>query len=755
MRYLKYASYAVTAILAVVGAVIVYIAVTFDPNTYKDDLTALVKDKTGRALTIEGDIGLTFFPEIGIRLGRTSLSEYQGEAEFAGVEGARVALALLPLLSRQVVVDEVIVEGLRASVVKHKDGRTNVDDFLAVDEHKPTHGEPATAGGTIQPIKLDIQAIRVGNATLEFRDEGTGARYTASDLTLRTGRISQGVPTEVDLAVRLQASAPAVDLNARFRGNLQADLGTRVLEASDLNLAASGMHQADRVALALEAPGLSATPDKATAPVAILTLTQQGPRLDANVVIKGSGLEATAKAVSIGELTVDLNAKQADSAIQGRLATPVTADLEKQTLALNGFAGTLDIRSSAIPMGQMTVPFSGKASANLKPQSLDVDLAAKIEQSDIKATVGMNDFNRPRLRFDASVDRLDLDRYTSSASPQTEAQPGSQGAEKPFDLSALKTLNLSGRISVGELLAAKVRASNVQIDIKAQDGRLQIDPLVADLYRGRVRSAIAVDSNNNRVSVHQDLAGVSIGPLLKDALAQDLLEGHGDITLDLTAAGDTVSALKQSLSGGARLKLRDGAIKGVNLAQSLRNAKAALSRNKDGETAASPSEKTDFSELTASFSIRDGKARNEDLSVKSPFLRLSGAGEVDIARGRLDYLAEASLVTSSTGQGGRDRGELAGLTLPVRVSGPLAAPRFKLELSSALAGTAKSQFESKKVELKRKLETRLQDKFVGGKRTEQPDSGEAGSAPSDSSPSEPQPIKPEDELKKKLKGLLR
>lgn len=757
MKYLKYILYAVAALLLVTGAVVGYIAATFDPNAYKDELTTLVQDKTGRALVIEGDIGLMLFPRIGVQLGRTTLSEYRSDAEFAGIERARVALALLPLLSRHVVVDQVVLEGLRASIVMRKDGSTNLDDLMPGGESQPAaeQSAPPTAGS--QPIKLDVQGVRVADAAISFRDEGAGTQYSVGALTLQTGRIAPGVPTDFDLAARFQASAPPLDLAVTMQGSLEADQQQHSLRVANLRATVEGKHGGELIGLTLEAPAVSAASEKIAAALLTVAVSTRGTQGEANAILRTSGVEASPKALVIEELAVEISARQGENALKGKLAMPLSADLEKQILALPAISGTFDLRSPALPLQPLSVPFSGKARADLGKQSVEVDLAAKIDQSNLKAAVGVNDFTRPRLRFDAAVDRLDLDRYTSGSKPAAAAGQASGDSQKeaPLDLSPLKNLNLTGRARIGELVAAKVKASNVQIDIKVQGGKLQIDPLVADLYQGRVRGAIGVDANSNRFSFRQSLSSVSIGPLLKDALAQDLLEGRGDITLDLTAAGNSVNALKRSLTGGGGLRLQDGAIRGINLAQSLRSARSALSREQDRETAAAPDQKTDFSELVASFSIRDGRARNEDLALKSPFLRLTGAGDIDIVQGGLDYLAKVTLVPTSTGQGGKELQELAGLTVPVRVSGPLTAPRFKLELSSALAGAAKSQLEQKKEALKSKLETRLQDKLLGGKPAEQTPPEEGESASSDAPGSEPQPLKPEDELKKRLRGLLR
>jgi AsmA protein len=752
MKYLKYILYTVAVLLLLAGAGVGYIAATFDPNAYKDELTALVQAKTGRALAIEGDIGLMLFPRIGIQLGRTTLSEYRSDAEFAGIERARVALALLPLLSRNVVVDQVVLEGLRASIIKRKDGSTNLDDLLAGEpEPGAEQAAPPTAGS--QPIKVDVKGVRVADAAISFRDEQAGTRYSVSALMLQTGRIAPGVPTDLELSARFQADAPPLDLAVRMQGSLEAEQAQQSLRMTNLRATVEGKHGVELIELTLEAPAVSAASDKAAAALLTLALSTRGPQGDASVILRISGGQASPNALAVEELVIEVDARRGESALKGKLATPLSADLDKQALVLPAISGTLDVRSPALPVQPLTVPLSGKARVDLSKQSVYIDLAAKFDQSNLRASVGMSDFARPRLRFDAAVDRLDLDRYTSGPRPAATGGQAGGGGEKetPLDLSPLKNLNLTGRARIGELVAAKVKASNVRIDVKAQAGRLLIDPLLADLYRGRVRGSIGVDADGNRFAVKQSLSGVAIGPLLKDALAQDLLDGRGDIALDLTAAGPTVDALIRSLSGDTNLKLADGAIKGINLAQSLRSARNALSLSKDSETAAAAGEKTDFSELTASFSIDNGKARNEDLSVKSPFLRLNGAGGVDLVQGELDYLAKVTVVASAAGQGGKDLADLAGLTVPIRVSGPLTAPRFKLEFSSALAGRAKSEIGQKKEALKSKLESRLQEKLQGDKP---PASGGEAAGAGSAAP-EPQPLKPEDELKRKLRGLLR
>jgi AsmA protein len=199
--------------------------------------------------------------------------------------------------------------------------------------------------------------------------------------------------------------------------------------------------------------------------------------------------------------------------------------------------------------------------------------------------------------------------------------------------------------------------------------------------------------------------------LLKDLANKDVLEGNGNVNLDVTTQGATVGALKRGLNGGAAVNLRDGAVKGIDVAGTIRNAKATLGSLRGQQTKqADKSQKTDFSELTGTFAIRNGVASNNDLSMKSPLLRVGGAGDINIGEDTINYLVKASVVATSKGQDGRDAGDLKGITVPVRVNGPLAAPAFGLDYNAMLTDNVKQQAEEK-------IRGRL-DSILGGKKAD-------------------------------------
>jgi AsmA protein len=146
--------------------------------------------------------------------------------------------------------------------------------------------------------------------------------------------------------------------------------------------------------------------------------------------------------------------------------------------------------------------------------------------------------------------------------------------------------------------------------------------------------------------------------------------------------------MKRALGGTARVELRDGGWRGVNLTEKYTDVRALM--GSQSARSADRSKRTDFSEITASFNIRNGVARNDDLSGKAPTLRLAGAGNIDIGNSLLDYLAKVSLVATSKGQGGRDLANLAGVTVPVKITGPFDKPNVSPDYTDLIAKSGAS-----------------------------------------------------------------
>ena len=130
---------------------------------------------------------------------------------------------------------------------------------------------------------------------------------------------------------------------------------------------------------------------------------------------------------------------------------------------------------------------------------------------------------------------------------------------------------------------------------------------------------------------------------------------------------------------------------------------------------------------------------------------MTGEGDINLPESTLNCLAKAAAVASGAGQGGKEMADLKGLTIPVRVSGPFTALKYKLEFDSVLSDSTKQKFEEKKEEVRDKLESKLKAKLLG-RPAEQSAPAAGAEQPPGQAPA-PQP-KPEDKLKEKLKKLF-
>ncbi len=727
MKFIKPVLWIVGGLLALLIAAAIALVTLVNPNDYKAQIVQVVKDKQQRTLVLEGDLSLTLFPRIGIALGKTSLSEFQSQKIFARMESAKVSVAVLPLLRKQVQIARIELDGLEATLSRDKNGKTNLDDLLAKppgDDKKTV--EDSAPKSPDDAVAIDIEGIRITRSQLHVRDAMTNTIATLRDIDLDSGRIANRTPSRIALRAKLVGEKPkgqaelaldtrfefdaaaqavrteklSLSINGAFdKQALKATLEAALLDfnASQNTLALKGVKldasgQLGELVLSkatLSAPQLSVTPQKA-----------QGDDVNGEVVLAGkqplemkfslSGISGNAEALKIAKLALDAKTHIGERSIAKQVTTPVNASLTHKTIELTALQADVEVSGGGQKAVQMHATGALRVDAGKEPLA---------------------------VRFDLVSDNLNLDLLLPPTSPtqpvatQQTAQ-NAEGAskpvgEQPIDLSVLKKLDLAGQLRLGQLQVHGLKASAVSATLKAAGGQLDAAPLSAKLYDGSLSGSAQVNAHRNCYAVKQTLSNINIHPLLVDVAQKDLLEGRGNVTLDIATSGNTVTALKKALDGTASMVLKDGAIKGINLAKTLRDFKAKLNQKATESQSANRNEKTDFSEMSASFKINNGVANNNDLSVKSPFLRAGGNGNIDIGNSRIDYLLKATLVNTSTGQGGKDLSQVKDITVPVRLVGPLDAISYEIDWASvsseALKNAAKPKLEEKKKELREKL----------------------------------------------------
>ena len=756
-----------------VVAIVAVVAATFNPNDYKPLIIKLVQEKKQRTLSIPGEIKLTFFPRIGANLGRVAISEQNGSGEFASVERASVSLELIPIFSKQFVVDRIKVDGLNARVHRRRDGATNFDDLLAKEESRSPQQVK---------VKLNIDGVTVTNSRLSYLDDIDNRKFVLSNIELTTGPIANNKKSKLELAADVTGENPKLalkvkmksgfmlnleqkhyvltkldaaihgtladfsNLNATIAGNADLKPATRQFTLDDLSVALDAKRGAQTMQARFSAPRLSVTDVQVSGAkiAAEAKLVEGSGSIDAKFsapTFEGSPKAFKIPAVSLnatvkqGALDGDLDAllfrspklglafdgKHGDLAIKGNVNAQLSANMKSQTIELTRF--TTDLVLPNPGGGTLAFNGAGQASVNLNRETAQLAIAGKLDGSTLEAKLGVAKFAQPAYSFDVTIDNIDADRYLARNAPAAKTDAVKAAAETPIDMAAVKSLNADGKLKVGSLKVANIKATNVQLALHAAAGRVEVNPLTAALYGGNVSGALSATAGNpQRVAMKQTLSNVNVGMLLKDAIGKDPIDGQGNVVLDVTSTGATVSQIKKGLAGSASLDLKNGAVKGINLAATIRDAKSKIGMQHTNaapqQGTSSAQEKTDFSELTASFKIANGVAHNDDLAAKSPLLRVGGSGDINLGEDRLDYTVRATVVPTLQGQGGPELQAIKGLTIPVKLSGSFTAIGWKIDFAGMVGDIAKQKLDEKKQEVKAEVQknveeqkTRLQDQL--------------------------------------------
>ncbi len=498
-------------LVLLLAIVLVIVAATFNPNNYKPLIVKLVQEKKQRTLNIEGDIKLAFWPKLGVDLGKVSLSEHNGTQEFAAMDSAKAFLAVMPLLKKELVIDTIRVDGVRANIVRNKDGTTNFDDLMSKEES--------------QDIKFDIDGVVVTNAAINLTDEMTNRHFKLDKMALKTGHIAKGEPIDVNTELHVVGDNPKMDANLQLKGSLLADaeqkrfvargldaalqgsvdkfsgLDLKIAgdleakpEASEflvdgLKLTAKGNLDDQQLDITLQAPKLIAQKDEVSGKEVSLnfTLTQGGATLSAKLVM--ADIKGSPKAFQSSGIAGEISGKQGARSLTGKFSSPFTGNMETLVFDLPKLAGNVDIKDPALPNGAAKVSFNLNIHVDAKQEQANVTMNANIDGSNVKGDVAVAGFKQSSVKFNLTADKLDLNKLLGT---QKSPKPEKVASSKSADLSALKTVLAQGSINIGTLLYDKYHVSNLAATIKADGKALNVNPFSAKLDDSQIKGSIGI-----------------------------------------------------------------------------------------------------------------------------------------------------------------------------------------------------------------------------------------------------------------------
>lgn len=696
-----------------VGALLVLV----DPNAYKAQIAQQVEAQTGRQLTIREDFALSFFPWVGVRFGALELGNAPGfgPEPFATITSAHLRVKLQPLLQRRVEVDTITIQGLHLNLAENSGqpagsaGANNWSDLLRQPDSEPkavaeenvqTAESRASGDGTrsAEPPLLAavaVEGLHLQDAHLSWRDVAKKRVKTLEIPELTSGPFRENSPVSVAVQLRhkTEGTTPQV-VDLALKGSVVVQLAAKQMEVKHLHIQLTGQGE--------QMPGGKVTVETT------LDLRLDGQKETmhvANLQMTGAGL--TINGEMDGEKMVS--------------APRITG-----TVTLLPFPFRTVLQSWGIVLPPTRDPKAWSTLGGAFPFTVDgttltlANLQIHLDESRLQGQLAIQNFSHPVMQGDLTLDMLDLDRYRlpvpATQEPQAAASSPSQGeatgtaAQPAFQLAGipverLRTLNLAGRLHIENFKAANLSLQGVDLSLKSKEGILHFSPVQSRLYQGTLWMDLLANVQGTlpNLTLKGRLEGVQLGDLLQDLNGRDPVNGLATIKTDLTATGDTVKLLKSRLNGSAQFSLKEGAVKGVDVAQLLDEAARLLEGLPVTDRAGTGA--TAFTALDGSVTIKNGVVENRDLLLVSPLLRVQGAGLLDWPADRVDYQLQASVVEALQGKGGRTVAALTGITIPIQAAGSLTDLAWKLDVKTALEQSA-----AKKA--KEKLGDKIQEKAM-------------------------------------------
>jgi AsmA protein len=607
-------------------------------DRYKPLIETEASKVLGRPVTVGGKIEPSVFPWIGVAIHDLHLGNPRGfeQKDFVSIGLFEVRIKLWPLLFGNYKLKRFVLNDPRIVLIKQKDGRTNWEGLGETTAKKPgpkPRGTPPAKGPL--PIKgLAVGQFAISNGSLQYIDQAARARHEINHIQLTLADISLNRP------IRVNFSASVDNHPVRLSGMVGPVGSNPGKSPLDVNLTAELLERI-QVQLVGRVENLMDSPQAAMA-------VQVAP-------------------FSLRNVMADLNHQPMpiESADKNTL-TKIALSMK-----LSGTPDHVNVSDGRLTLDESQMTFSAQA----------------------------KEFAKPKIKLEAALDHIDLDRYLP---PPSEGKPsgtpkasehGTAPAAQKTNYEPLRKLILDAQLKVGELKVKNARTRNIVLKAKADKGIIRIDPLNIDLYDGRasIASTINVQQDTPRSETDLSIAKVQAGPLLKDVMKKDLIEGVLNAAVSVQMVGDQPAQIRRTLNGKGELKFTDGAIVGIDLVGMVRNVQAAFGLAKK------PTQKprTDFSELVVPFTVADGQAKLANAQLQSPLLRVTADGRADLVRETLNIRVEPKFVATLKGQG--DIRQHTGIMVPVVVGGTFDKPRFTPDLKAIIKQRLTNQKTLKKL----------------------------------------------------------
>ncbi|WP_226596744.1 AsmA family protein [Marinobacter nauticus] len=720
MKVIRYAIYAVIALLLLAVAAVAIAVAVINPNDYKPQIEAAVEKQTNLDLMLEGDIGWSFIP-LGLELNEVE-ANLDGE-RFVALEQLIAQIDFWSLIAMSPQVNTFLLNGLDAHLEVNEQGEGNWTRIMREQtataeagtdaaEQQPVQetAEPEPQSASGEALNFNVENVEISNASVHYNDLSTGQSVTLEDFTVTASDITLGSEFPLDIRFRVETSQPQFAVDGSINARIQANQALNEFAVSGLNAVfdMSGEPFGGESVTAELAGSLAANLENETASLSDFSASLANLSLNTNLNVKGFGDKpALDGRIEISEFSL--------KELLNNLGQPAIETTDPEVLKAIALSTNLGGEPGVVALSDLIITlddtrFNGGGSYNL-------------------ATGG--------LVFDLEGDKLNADRYlppsaegdsqgAGNGDTQTDSNTQTAGASQPetdlLPLDTLRTLLLDVDFGLGELIVSNLTINDIAASTTAKDGLLQVDEFSGKLYYGSFGANATIDARTDtpKWRIRSDVTNVQTLPLLTDLAEVDMLSGGANLKVAVDTTGNRISALRENANGEISFNLAEGEFRQMNLTRMACQGIALA--NQESLTTTDWGTTTPFNDMRGTLKIDGNTLNNTDLVAALAGMRLEGNGTVDLEQTDLDYELGLRIV----GEIHRDEAcrvteYVENVVIPVECRGNFAedpaglcsfdGSRFRDTLKDIAANAAKAKAREEVDRAKEKAEEKVQEKL--------------------------------------------
>ena len=211
-------------LLVVLVAGLSALVLLVNPNDFRAYMVRQVEARSGYELKLDGPLRWHVWPQLSILSGRMSLTAPGAAAPLVSADNMRLDVALIPLFSHQLQVNQVMLKGAVIQLTPQTEAVRKADAPVAPRENT-LPDEPSDTGWS-----FDIGSLKVADSVLVFQHEGD-EQVTVRNISLKmeqdenhqatidfSGRVNRD---QRDLTLSLNANVNAADYPHQLTANIQ------------------------------------------------------------------------------------------------------------------------------------------------------------------------------------------------------------------------------------------------------------------------------------------------------------------------------------------------------------------------------------------------------------------------------------------------------------------------------------------------------------------------------------------------------